>query len=73
MTNEQLLIKYSEIERKIHPIVEFLEENKTKYKDLYKGIITLQSPIVFQPEIFFGELIPEMVRIMNLIKRMQKP
>ncbi len=53
MTNEQLLIKYSEIERKIQPIVEFLEENKTKYKDLYKGIITLQSPIVFQPEIFF--------------------
>jgi len=53
MTNEQLLIKYSEIERKIQPIVEFLEENKTKYKDLYKGIITLQSPIVFQPEILF--------------------
>lgn len=53
MTDEQLLNKYAKIEGQIKLIVDFLEINKEKYKEVYKGIITLQSPIVFQPEILF--------------------
>lgn len=48
-------LTWSEIEKKIEPIKDFLEENKnTKYyKVLYKGIITLDSPLVYKPEILF--------------------
>lgn len=55
MTYEQLLDKYSKIEQKIHPIINFLENNKEQkgFKDVYKGIITLQSPIVYKPDILF--------------------
>lgn len=54
MKNE-LLEKYKEIEGKILPIKDFLETNKEKanYKDNYKGILTLQSPLVNNPEILF--------------------
>ncbi|HZL08351.1 MAG TPA: hypothetical protein VFC65_00020 [Prolixibacteraceae bacterium] len=47
--------KYREIEDRIVPIVDFLEFKKdfNEYKGLYKGIITLQSPLVFKPEILF--------------------
>lgn len=47
--------KYSEIEQKIIPIKDFLENNKSddKYKSLYKGFITIECPIVFNPDILF--------------------
>lgn len=55
MEKEELIEKYGEIEKRIVPIKDFLEKNKdcNGYKGLYKGIITLQSPLVFQPEILF--------------------
>jgi len=55
MEKEELLQKYREIEKKIVPIKDFLEEKKdsTEYKGLYRGIITLQSPLIFNPEILF--------------------
>ena len=55
MTEQQIFERYSEIEKKIHPIVTFLEDNKDdkRLKGLYKGIITMQSPLVYQPEILF--------------------
>ncbi len=55
MIYKQLLDKYSKIEQEIHPIINFLENNKNKidFKDVYKGIITLQSPIVYKPDILF--------------------
>lgn len=55
MNYEILLGKYTEIENKINPIVDFLETNKNskEFKGIYKGIITLQSPIVYKPEILF--------------------
>jgi len=50
-----LLEKYCDIEKRIVPIKDFLENNKdcNGYKGHYKGIITLNSPLVFQPEILF--------------------
>lgn len=48
--------KYKEeIETKIIPYAKFLEANKsnTIIQNLYKGIITLQSPILKNPEILF--------------------
>lgn len=55
MNYKSLLKKYSEIESRIIPIVNYLESNKnTKgIKGVYKGIITLQSPIIYQPEVLF--------------------
>ncbi|HOG19012.1 MAG TPA: hypothetical protein PKW37_01025 [Salinivirgaceae bacterium] len=55
MNKEILKRKYTEIESKIKPIVDFLETNKNskEFKGIYKGIITLQSPIIYKPEIFF--------------------
>ena len=55
MEKEELLQKYCEIEKKIVPIKVLLEEKKdsTEYKGLYRGIITLQSPLIFNPEILF--------------------
>lgn len=50
-----MLEKYQLIENKIIPIKNLLEEKKdlTSYKGYYKGIITLQSPIINNPEILF--------------------
>ncbi|AHW61557.1 hypothetical protein SAMN05444285_1676 [Draconibacterium orientale] len=47
--------KISEIEDKIIPIKDFLESNKNddKYKSLYKGFITLECPLVVNPDILF--------------------
>jgi hypothetical protein len=55
MEKEILLEKYAEIEKGIIPLKDFLENNKEKpeYKGYYKGIFTLQSPIVYNPEILF--------------------
>lgn len=55
MEESQLRQKYREIEDRIVPIVDFLEINRFSgvYKDTYKGIITLQSPLIFNPEILF--------------------
>lgn len=58
MTQEQqktLIDEYSIIEKRFHPFKEFLEANKEKppYKALYKGIITLQGPPAYGPEILF--------------------
>jgi hypothetical protein len=55
MEKIELFQKYCEIEKKIVPIKDFLEEKKdsTEYKGIYRGIITLQSPLVFNPEILF--------------------
>lgn len=55
MTENELFAAYCKIEAEIIPIMEFLEANKNKeeYKDLYKGFITLQSPLLFNPEILF--------------------
>jgi len=50
----KLLKEYKYIEDKIKDIVEILEKNKTtRYKGLYKGIATLLSPIVKNPDILF--------------------
>jgi hypothetical protein len=46
------LTKYSELELEIIPIKDFLEREKNRYKD-YKGFITLQSPLVLNPDILF--------------------
>jgi hypothetical protein len=53
--NLTLFEKYKEIESKIYPIVYFLQNNNENkdYKGLYKGIITLQSPLVSNPDILF--------------------
>lgn len=55
MEEKELLEKYREIESKIIPIKDLLESKKDidRYKGLYKGIITVQSPLRFQPEILF--------------------
>lgn len=55
MEKEELLQKYCETENRIVPIKDFLENKKdtSGYKGLYKGIITLNSPLVFKPEILF--------------------
>ena len=55
MEEKELREKYCEIEKGIVPIKDFLENNKDSngFKGLYKGIITLNSPLVFQPEILF--------------------
>ncbi|HEY3370670.1 MAG TPA: hypothetical protein VGK10_07475 [Prolixibacteraceae bacterium] len=55
MEDEELFLKYHEIEKKIIPIKDLLENSKDRreYKGLYKGITTVQSPLVFQPEILF--------------------
>ncbi|WP_299577487.1 hypothetical protein [uncultured Sunxiuqinia sp.] len=55
MNNTELLEEYSRIEKRIAPIAEFLEKHKNEkaYAGLYKGIITLNSPLVYQPEILF--------------------
>ncbi len=55
MNYELLLSKYTELESKIQPIVDYLENNKNnkEFKGIYKGIMTLQSPIVYKPEILF--------------------
>lgn len=54
--NKKLLFEnYATIEKKLYTILDFLEQNKenVKYKDLYKGFITLQSPLIFNPDILF--------------------
>lgn len=55
MNNTPLIEEYSKIEEHILPIVEFLEQNKNEkaYKSLYKGIVTLNSPLIHCPEILF--------------------
>lgn len=55
MEEKELRQKYCEIENRIVPIKDFLENNKDNngYKGLYKGVITLHGPLVFQPEILF--------------------
>lgn len=54
MEETQLLKKYQEIEGKIVPIKDFLEIKKNTYGyKAYKGIITMQGPLVFNPDILF--------------------
>ena len=55
MEKSELILKYGVIEKKIEPIKDFLEANKNskEYKGFYKGIITLQSPLVYKPYILF--------------------
>jgi len=47
--------EYLNIEQKLYPIMNFLVENQTneKYKSLYKGFITIQSPLILNPDILF--------------------
>ena len=62
----ELVNKYSEIERKFFPVMDYLEKYKQEepYKSLYKGFITLQSPLFLNPEILFLVLIQ--VRVLSL-------
>lgn len=55
MVKDELKDRYTEIEKKILPVKVFLEDHKNEkhYKDLYKGISTLLSPLVYEPEILF--------------------
>ena len=55
MDNSTLFEKYQEIEEELYPIKDFLEKNKEndKYKMLYKGFITIQSPLIYNPDILF--------------------
>ena len=57
METNDLINKIISIEKKFSPIIEILEEKKSennlKYRDFYKGIISIQSKISFQPEILF--------------------
>lgn len=55
MENLTLFNKYLEIEKELYSIKDFLEENREidKYKTLYKGFITIQSPLIFKPDILF--------------------
>jgi hypothetical protein len=55
MEVENILKQYTEIEDRIFPIKEFLlnNQNNSKYNKLFKGIITLQSPLIYNPEILF--------------------
>lgn len=50
-----LISEYSIIEKDINLIVEFLESKKNEvgYKNIYKGIATLLSPLVENPDILF--------------------
>ena len=45
--------EYSNLEKRIIPVKDFLENNKDKYRGLYKGIATVLSPLVYRPEILF--------------------
>lgn len=51
----ELISRYYEIEQEILPVMKFLEGHKHEeaYKELYKGFITLQSPLLSNPEILF--------------------
>jgi len=51
----QITKDYYEIEKKIHPFVKYLENKKNSkpYCDIYKGIITMNSPVIMNPEILF--------------------
>lgn len=55
MNKQTLFENYINIEKKLYPVLNFLEQNKEneKYKDLYKGFITIQSPLVYNPDILF--------------------
>lgn len=55
MDTKTLFDKYHKIEKELYPIKDFLEENRhsDKYKALYKGFITIQSPLIFKPDILF--------------------
>lgn len=55
MEEKELLEAYRKIESKIIPIRDFLESKKdiNGYKGLYKGIITIQGPLVYKPEVLF--------------------
>lgn len=57
MEVNELIGKIISIEEKYNPIIEILEEKKIekflKYRNLYKGIISIQSKISYQPEILF--------------------
>lgn len=55
MSQDELIKEYLKIESKVLPIKDFIESNKDdeKYKGLYKGFITLQSPLILNPDILF--------------------
>lgn len=55
MNDRLLLNKYADIEGRVIPIKDFLHDKlyNRKYEKLYKGFLPLQSPIVYEPEIFF--------------------
>lgn len=55
MTSSEINTAYAEIEQSLHPVLDFLEKNadvKTIANN-YKGFATVQSPIVYNPEILF--------------------
>jgi len=55
MNNQDLRTEYANIEKRMYPIMDYLELNKSKetIKNFYKGFITLQSPLLLNPEILF--------------------
>ena len=55
MNQNELHNEYLNIEKKIFPILNFLENNKinNEYNSIYKGFITQFGPIVYNPEILF--------------------
>ena len=55
MNQEELLKEYTIIENRISEVVDFFDTHKEEkpYKSYYKGISTLQSPLVYKPDILF--------------------
>jgi hypothetical protein len=54
LLNRGVQWKYWKIETKIQPIVDLLETKKdAEYRGLYKGIVTLMSPLLESPDVLF--------------------
>ncbi|WP_430816387.1 hypothetical protein [Carboxylicivirga sp. RSCT41] len=55
MNQEELLKEYTIIENRISEVVDFFATHKEEkpYKQFYKGISTLQSPLIYKPDILF--------------------
>ena len=57
MKNDELIDKIITIEERFKEIVKVLEEKELvkdfSYRELYKGVISIQSKITFEPEILF--------------------
>lgn len=52
MEYKELIERIKEIEEKFIPVVDILE-NDSKYQELYKGIISIQSKVSYEPDILF--------------------